>query len=64
MEIASGGANYEDAMLSRDLCRFVLEWANGAPFAEVIEPTELSKGDIVVYISRLSELLKDAQSVA
>ncbi len=63
-DVTEEDKSYEDAMCRWELCEVVLKWARGATFASLAELTEVQAGDVVVCIKRLSELLKDTQSVA
>lgn len=63
-EIGDAGQDYESAMCRWALAEVVLHWANGAPFSEVVQMTDLQEGDIVVTVKRLVEVLNDAKGVA
>ena len=42
----------------------VMEWCNGAKFAEIMKLTEMFEGSIIRVIKRLEELLRQAASAA
>lgn len=49
---------------SPNIMELVMEWCNGAKFAEIMKLTEMFEGSIIRVIKRLEELLRQAASAA